>query len=290
MDLAQLRVFKAVAEEGSVTRAASRLHCVQSNVTVRLQQLEAELGVNLFHREKRRLTITQQGDTLLGYANRLILLAEEAAASVRHAEPSGLFRLGSMETTAAVRLPELLAGFHQRYPKVELTLFTGPSDEVVQQVLQYQLDAGFVAAPVEHPELEQRAVFRERLVLVTQQQHPDIASPHDLTSRTLLVFRSGCNYRRRFEEWVKRHGVLPERVLEFGSFQAILGCVASGMGTALLPEMVVAPWLSQFAIRQQTIDADIGEVDTLLIWRRDRQAHRVLGAFLADTPYQVLNA
>lgn len=280
MDLAQLKVFKAVAEEGSVTRAAQRLNCVQSNVTVRLQQLEEELGVSLFHREKRRLTISQEGVLLLDYSKRLIALAEEATQAVKRREPSGPLRLGSMETTAAVRLPHWLAAFHQHYPKVNLTLHTAPSDEVLQQVLQYQLDAGFVAAPVEHPELFTRVVCREKLVLVTKLGHPDIQSPQDLASRTLLVFRSGCNYRRRFEEWVKRHGVQPERLLEFGSFQAILGCVAAGMGSALLPEKVVDTALDQFLIRSQAIDADIGEVDTLLVWRRDRSQHSALNAFL----------
>jgi len=280
MDLAQLKVFQAVAEEGSVTRAAQRLHCVQSNVTVRLQQLEEELGVSLFYRDKRQLSITQQGRLLLDYTKRLLALAEEARHAVRQQEPSGPLRLGSMETTAAVRLPAWLAAYHQRYPQVELTLRTGPSDEVVQQILNYQLDAGFAAAPVEHAELATRVVCRETLVLVTQRGHPDIASPHELASRTLLVFRSGCNYRRRFEHWVQRRGVLPEQILEFGSFQAILGCVAAGMGSALLPERVVASALGQYPLRSQPIDPDLGEVDTLLVWRRDRAQHRALTAFI----------
>jgi DNA-binding transcriptional LysR family regulator len=280
MDLAQLKVFQAVAIEGSVTRAAQRLHYVQSNVTVRLQQLEEELGVALFHREKRRLAITQEGVLLLDYTKRILALTEEATHAVQRREPSGPLRLGSMETTAAVRLPAWLARFHQLYPKVDLTLHTGPSDEVVQQVLNYQLDAGFAAAPVEHPELFTRVVCREKLVLVTKRDHPDINSAHDLTTRTLLVFRSGCNYRHRLEEWVKRRGVLSERLLEFGSFQAILGCVAAGMGTALLPETVVAAGLDLFAIRSQQIEPDIGEVDTLLVWRRDRSQHSALAAFI----------
>lgn len=280
MDLAQLKVFQAVAEQGSITRAAQRLHYVQSNVTARLQQLEEGLGVSLFHRDKRRLSITQEGVLLLDYTKRLLALAEEARHAVQSQEPSGPLRLGSMETTAAVRLPAWLTRFHQHYPLVQLTLHTGPSDEVVQQVLDYQLDAGFAAAPVEHPELATRVVCRERLVLVTKLGHPDVHSPHDLAARTLLVFRSGCNYRRRFETWLQRRGMQPEQMLEFGSFQTILGCVAAGMGSALLPEAVVATALDQYLIRSQPIEPDIGEVDTLLVWRRDRAQHRALTAFI----------
>ena len=109
MELAELRIFRAVVNEGGVTRAAERLHRVQSNVTTRIRQLEEKLGTELFIREGKRLRLTPSGQVLLGFADRLLALADEAGAAVLDPRPRGTFRLGAMESTAAVRLPEPLS-------------------------------------------------------------------------------------------------------------------------------------------------------------------------------------
>ena len=124
MDLSQLEVFRAVAEEGGISAAAKRLHRVPSNVTTRLKQLEEELGVDLFIREKLRLRLSSVGHTFLDYTRRILDLTEEARQAAMGSEPRGTFTLGAMESTAAVRIPPVLAAFHQRYPKVELDLST----------------------------------------------------------------------------------------------------------------------------------------------------------------------
>ena len=167
MDLSALRIFKAVAEEGSVTQAAARLHRVQSNVSARLGQLEEGLGVALFHRAGRRMLITAEGERLLSYADRLLNLAEEAQAAVAGArKPAGLLRIGAMETTAAARLPKVLAAFHGAYPDVDLQLETAPTDPLIQSVLNHKLDVALVAAPVDRSELVRQTVFEEELVNV----------------------------------------------------------------------------------------------------------------------------
>jgi DNA-binding transcriptional LysR family regulator len=97
MDLSDLRIFAAVVREGGVTRAAERLHRVQSNVTTRVRQLEEELGVDLFLREGKRLRLSPAGQILLPYAERLLALAEEARGAVQDPRPRGVFRLGAME-------------------------------------------------------------------------------------------------------------------------------------------------------------------------------------------------
>src|SRR3954469_10817570 len=101
MDLSDLRIFTAVVREGGVTRAAEKLKRVQSNVTTRIRQLEEDLGVDLFLREGKRLHLAPAGQVLLGYADRLLALAEEARGAIRDPRPRGLFRLGAMESTAA---------------------------------------------------------------------------------------------------------------------------------------------------------------------------------------------
>ena len=193
MELSALRIFKAVAEEGSVTLAASRLNRVQSNVSARLTQLEESLGVALFHRSGRKLQITTEGSRLLAYADRLLQLADEAQASVQpDQKPSGQLRIGSMETTAAARLPQVLAAFNRKYPEVDLMLDTAPTDHLLDGVLKHRLDVALVAGPVPHPELERRPVFEEELVeqrklarSVRQHQLPPAISHVE----TMLVWR-----------------------------------------------------------------------------------------------------
>ena len=109
MEFSQLRIFQAVAESGSIARAAERLNRVPSNLSTRLRQLEEQLGVDLFLRERQRLQLSASGKVLLGYAERLFALQAEAEAAIKVGEPAGDFLIGSMYSTAAIHLPPMLA-------------------------------------------------------------------------------------------------------------------------------------------------------------------------------------
>src|SRR6186997_3156293 len=148
MDLSDLKIFSAVVREGSVTRAAQRLYRVQSNVTTRVRQLEEDLGVHLFIREGKRLHLAPAGQVLLDYSERLLSLADEARLAVQDSKPRGIFRLGAMESTAAVRLPAALSEYHRRYPDVVLELKTGNPPKLSALILAGELDAALVTEPV----------------------------------------------------------------------------------------------------------------------------------------------
>jgi DNA-binding transcriptional LysR family regulator len=283
MELSSLRIFKTVAEEGSVTQAAARLHRVQSNVSARLNQLEESLGVTLFNRSGRRMLITAEGVRLLEYADRLLRLADEAQLSVRgDQEPSGQLRIGSMETTAAARLPRVLGAFHRKYPQVDLLLETGSTDSMVQAVLNHKVDMALVAAPIDRPELVQAPVFVEELVLLTDALHGPVTGPADVARRTLLGFRSGCSYRRRLERWFADAGIAHARLVEFGTFEAIIGCVAAGMGVAMMPREVLRQRGLGRTVQCHTLPSDVAEVETMMVWRRDIPQHAARDAFAAS--------
>src|SRR5579871_4565075 len=128
MELSDLVTFAAVVRNGGITKAAGELNTVQSNVTNRVRALEAEVGVPLFDRHARGMTLTDAGRRLLPYAQQLVAMSRDALLAARDdGSPKGPLAIGSMETTAAVRLPPLLARFHQRFPGVQLTLQTGPT-------------------------------------------------------------------------------------------------------------------------------------------------------------------
>lgn len=277
MNIRDLIAFKVVAEEGSISRAAERLNFVQSNVTNKIKQLENHFECPLFYRHRHGVSLTPTGKTLLRYTEQILQLFDEAEKSIKQAEvPSGVLAIGSMETTAAVRLPELLATYSNAYPQVELLLKTGPTAELIEKVLNYQLEGAFVAGPVHHPQLVQEIAFEEELVLVSKHAF----DPLTLEKQTILVFKSGCSYRHLLEEWLKSQGVQPTRIMEFGSLEAILGCVRAGMGISLLPTSVVERSGLGRQLQYYSIPAAYSRVTTVFIRRKNTVLTKALQMFL----------
>ncbi|MBN3757275.1 LysR family transcriptional regulator [Paraburkholderia sp. Tr-20389] len=271
MDLAALTIFRAVVRENGVTRAAAKLNRVQSNVTTRIKQLEEQLGTELFTRDGRRLVLTPAGETLLPYAERLLALADEARHAVKDARPSGRLRLGTMESVAATRLPGLLAHYHQTWPDVALELEVGTTGKLIDRVREFEVDAAIVATPLDPGWIgdlfEVEPVFREELVMLTPRGHPPIRQASDITLSTLIAFEAGCAYRVHVEKWYMDRGLRPARVLELGSYHAIVACVAAGAGVAVAPRSVLALLPESNDIVVHALD-ELGSIDTLLVWRR----------------------
>ena len=267
MDLAELRIFKAVAEQGGITRAAASLHRVQSNVTTRVKQLEARVGAKLFHRQGRRLVLSPEGKVLLAYAERLLDLSAEAQAAIRGHTPHGVFKLGALESTSATRLPPLLARYHREHPAVRLELSTGTSGALVDRVLREALEAAFVAEPFDTRNLERRHAFTEELVLIAPKGHARIQAPRDIAERTVLAFTTGCSYRRRLETWLGRSSVVAERVMEYGSYHAIVACVAAGCGIAVVPRSVLRLASAEGQVSTHALPQQVARSRTMLVWR-----------------------
>jgi DNA-binding transcriptional LysR family regulator len=273
MDLAELKIFKAVADHGGVTRAAAALHRVQSNVTTRVKQLEQRLGTRLFHRQGRRLVLSAEGRVLLGYADRLLQLSSEAQAALLSQAPQGALRIGALESTAAARLPALLARYHRAHPGVRVELATGTSGALVDKVLREELEAAFVAEPFAGRGLDWQAAFEEELVLIAPKDQPRIASPRDIGERVLLAFPTGCSYRRRLEAWLGRANVVAERVMEYGSYHAIVACVAAGGGIAIVPRSVLRGSGSEAQIGVHPLPKAFAQARTRLVWRRGHRSN-----------------
>jgi DNA-binding transcriptional LysR family regulator len=267
LDLSSLRIFRTVVREGGVTRAARRLHRVQSNVTTRIRQLEEELGVALFIREGKRMHLAPAGQVLLIYADRLLALAEEACTAVRDPRPRGVFRLGAMESTAAVRLPRPLAEYHRRYPEVSLELRTGNPQTLAAAILAGELDAALVAEPIADAPFEKVSIFVEELVLVAGRNHPP-PGRKDRLPQTIVAFEQGCPHRKRLEEWYAARGEMPERTIELASYHAMLGCVVAGMGVALLPRSVLVTFPESRRLSVHPLPPGYDRADTVLIWRK----------------------
>lgn len=280
MELTDLLTFSAVARTGGITRAAEALNTVQSNVTQRVKALEAEIGTALFERHSRGMTLTGAGRRLLPYAQRMAALSREAMLAARDdGEAKGPLAIGSMETTAAVRLPALLAEFHRRFPAVRLSLRTATTADLVAAVLDGSLDGAFVAGPIDHADLATTVAFREELVLVTARHLKSLAELRAATPEsgpTALVFRTGCTYRQRLEQVLTEFGWPSATRFELGTLDGMVGCVAAGMGVTLLPRAVVE---RNESVGVHALGPAQSRVETLLITRRAAHEYSALRGF-----------
>lgn len=268
MELSQLRIFQAVAEEGSIARAALRLNRVPSNLSTRLRQLEEGLGVDLFLRERQRLQLSAAGKTLLGYAERMFALQSEAEAALRGAEPAGEFIIGSMYSTAAIHLPALLASYHRTYPAVNLQVQTQPSGDLIEGLIAGRLDAALVDGPLEYAELDGLPLFEEELVLITPVGHAPVNSALDVAGEAVYAFRSRCSYRRRLENWFAASRVAMGQVMEIESYHSMLACVVAGGGVALMSRSMLDSMPGRVSVSVYPLAAPFDRTTTWLMWRK----------------------
>lgn len=280
MDVADLKVVDAVARHGSMNKAASELNTVQSNVSARIRSLEDELGIALFQRSAKGVQVTPAGRRILPFAARLSKLLLDASSAARDdGHPKGVMEIGTLETTLALRLPQLIARFAKAYPEVRPVVRTGTTCSLIQDVIDCKLEGAFVVGPVNHPELHTQAAFREELVLITSPavlRLDDIAGIENLKT---VVFRLGCSYRQRLDTLMTQLGVLAPEPLEFGSIEAIIACVSAGVGITLLPRGVIAD-ATRAGLVTVHEPPELAHVETVFVRRIDGYFSSALATFL----------
>ena len=272
IDLDSLQIFKAVVDHGGITKAAEHLNRVQSNITTRVQNLEGRLGVKLFQRQSGKLLLSSEGRLLLGYAERLLRLSSEAEAALRSGTPRGTLRIGTMESTAAARLPALLSGYHRNYPDVQIELVTGTSGALIGKLHRFEVEAAFVAEPFTLGDLESQEAFVEELVLIAPKNTPRIKTPKDVHKRTVIAFAAGCSYRRILDDWLGTAGVAAGHVMELGSYHAIVACVAAGSGIAIMPRSVLDVLGAESDVSAFALPATVARARTRLVWKKEHQS------------------
>ena len=272
LDLRSLEIFRTVAVEGSVTKAAMKLNRVQSNISTRIKQLEQSLQKDLFLRQNRGLTLTPDGRLLLSYAERLLQLSMEASEALNEGRPSGVFRIGTMESTAAARLPKILSRYHQLYPDVEIELETDTAGGLIDRLLSYDIEIAFIAEPVSYETIVTQPVFEEKLVLVAPQSFPRLENTKEISGKTVVAFEPGCAYRRYLEDWLLESGIVPGGVIAMGSYLAILACVSAGTGFAVVPQCVLDTVSMDGQFQLYPLPNKLAQIKTLLAWRSDYQS------------------
>lgn len=281
MDASDLRVFEAVARLGGMSRAALELNTVQSNVSARIQLLEEELGTLLFQRQSRGVALTDAGRVLLPYASNVLgTLSEARRAVADDGIPKGRLTIGSLETTAGSRLSPLLSRFVKAHPDVDLVLRTGTTHELTQAVLESRLEGAFVCGPLGHPELAGDVIFREELVILTSPAFGGLEDALRGREPRIIVLRAGCSYRALLEKMLAKRGFPEPRQLEFGTLEAIFGCVEAGLGLTLLPKSLIGPVLREGRVAVHELPPDEALIETVFIRHRDSFFSSALVAFL----------
>ena len=280
MDIDDLRIMNSVAKHGSMNRAASELHMVQSSVTSRIRHLEEELGVSLFVRHSRGVKLSDAGERLLSYSGRIDSLFREAVASVKEdGVPKGSLRIGSTEPTVSLRLPHVVTQYTSRYPAVALTVTIGNTPDLIKQVLDRTLDGAFVLGQVTHSELINEPLFLEEMALVTP---PSMQSIEDIRRAGVvkaIVFTEGCAYRELIVDVLKSYDIR-HQILPLASFDAIRSCVQSGVGVTLLPKGLLAGSWKDASVAVHELPAFIAQAETVLIRRTDSPNPSALDPFL----------
>ncbi|WP_145409688.1 LysR family transcriptional regulator [Paenibacillus xylanexedens] len=240
MDAGDLKIFQAVAREGSISKAAIALNYVQSNVTTRIRQLEEQLQAPLFRRSNRGMSLTPAGENLLLYADKIVNLIYEAEQSVLIGDkPVGSLRLGSIETAASKLLTPLLAEYRSRYPDVQLALATGGTHELMQKVIRHEVHGAFIYGPQNIPDLNYMKVLEEELVLIAEPRAQESYGLQEWLSQPMLFFEVGCTHREQAEALLRDQGVQTIHVTEYGTLDNIIHGVSAGLGVSLLPRSTV---------------------------------------------------
>ena len=247
MELRHIYTFQAIVKEGSFLKAAEKLMYAQSTITLHIQQLEAELGVKLFLRQGKKVQLTEAGRSLQEQADSLVARAMSLQQTMFDlvAGEAGHVRIGVIEPTASLRLPQILAPFCQERPRIRLTIEVGNTRTISQRVACGALDVGICSLPEAHFGLDFEPLFVEQLALLLPEQHPlageAVIHARDLAKQRLLLTEEDCSYREVIESALLKHGTNPYSGLEIGSLETIKSSVQSGMGLAILPRAAITP-------------------------------------------------
>jgi DNA-binding transcriptional LysR family regulator len=273
--LSQLAAFVEVARLRSVSRAADVLFVSQPALTARLKRLEAELGASLFVRTPRGMRLTESGNALLPYAVRALGTVEDGRQAVNSVERGGAGRLalGAAPAVGTYVLPALLKRFAQSHPRVEVSVRTGHSEEVLALVLGEQVDLGLVRA-LQHPAVASAPLYEDRLVLVVEPGHrfarDGRIEMEELSGEQLVLFDRTSSYHELTSALFRRAGVQPAGVMELDNIDAAKKMVREGFGLALLPRTAVSDELAGGSLKQVEIsDAEPVRREIVAVWRRD---------------------
>ena len=239
------RVFRAVAEEGSFSRAAARVHRTQSAVSQAVRALEGETGERLFERAARSVRLTHAGELLLGHVRQALDALDAGLARISGLQElrEGTLALSASDTTAMYTLPEVLRSFRERHPGVELQISNDPSPQAARKVLLARADLALVTLPLRHARLDVTSLAAREDVVICARSHPLAATARarlrDLAPHRWLLLDRAAHTRRFIDAQFRRAGVRPRIAMETASLEVIKRMVELDLGISLAPRIAI---------------------------------------------------
>lgn len=277
MDQKLLKTFMIAAETLNFTKTAAILNFAQSSVTAQIKALERELEMPLFERLGKRLILTGAGREFKGYAEKMMMLSEEAKLAVGGGSGlSGTIVIGAQESQCTYRLPPILKDFKQQHPNIRLTFKPANSDELARKhLMEGVLDLAFIMdVPKPEDALNIESLIKEEVLLVCAPDHPLAEKSKvylsDIGKETLLLTENGCSYRTLLENAFRTENVYPNHTIEFASIEAIKQCVMAGLGIAALPAMAVNRDLKMGRFVNLNWENGGPAIFTHLAWHKDK--------------------
>lgn len=274
MELSDLKLFQAIAEEGSISRAADKLGYVQSNVTARLRRLEDELEVLLFYRKPKGIAITEKGILFRQYADTILQMADESVKVLQDYDtPAGNLRLGVIETVTCGNFMNLISAYQSKYDQVSLRLETGNPDRLMERVKNYELDAAFVAGDLTPSNFVIDYVQTDEIVMLSAKK----LNASALLEQKWALSAEGCPFRRKLEQWFQDRGLKLNNVIEISSLETMMSSVKAGITSTVLPKSVLSGPYEQLHV--QPVPEPYRFIETGLIRKKEKHVSSAYKAF-----------
>jgi DNA-binding transcriptional LysR family regulator len=288
MDIHRLRTFKTAATLLNFNRTADALNYSQSTVSAQIRTLEDEIGVPLFDRKGKQLSLTAAGKKMLNYSLKLLAIHEEAISDIGgHLESDGMLTIRAPQTVATYHLPRVLAEFQPRFPKIRFDITSCALYSLEHELQIGTVDLAFLLTEsVQAANLNVEMLKTEQLVVIGGPGHPLCGRKRigfeDLREQHIFLPKADCGYRMAFEQSLMMERAEPALTLEFNSIEAIKKCVAAGLGITVIPEIAVRDELNQRELMRLDWSEE-AEVAILMIWHKKKWISPALGAFMETT-------
>jgi DNA-binding transcriptional LysR family regulator len=261
MDSSLLKIFVEVAKEKSITKAALSLGFAQSNVTSRIKQLEKSLDCTLFHRVPKGVILSKEGEKLYPKACEIVKKVEQATYDMKNIHNQEHLIVGSTESNATTRIVPFLLKLHQDFPTMNLELITNTTRDIINELLNYKVDIAFISGEPKNDDFIVLNRVNETMVLVEPKE--------ENCPNVFLSFKNGCAYNEFGQNYLKQTYKQDFKVLEFGNYETILGCVKVGMGKSLLPLSIVKKLKYEKDLKIIKISKEVANIPTCLVCRKD---------------------
>ncbi len=288
MNLYHLRYFLAVARMESFSQAAQEMHVTQPTVSSGIKELERTLGVKLFNRGSRHVSLTMEGRSLVNYAMQIQDLAEEAEDRLnrRDVQPGEGFTFGAIDAAVTYLLPDILKAYLHHYPEVELSVHVSPSKYLVEELLANRSEFAMITLPYAHPKVETRSIYEDSMPLVVGEDHPfaekKTVTLEEVAEESLILFHADSISRKIVDERFAEVGVSPRVVMELRSPEAMRKLVEVGVGISFLPSLTVQESLKSGSLKEIDVKDVSFSREIGVAWRKGRYFGPAIRHLLED--------